>query len=235
MKRYWEMARTKIDDMSLRERVMIFIAAVFVVVSLMNSTLLDPLLAKQRALSAQVVQQQEKMKELQASIESLLRAKRNDESSPLRVRAAQLKEQLRELDDFLQSRRSRLVEPGRMADLLKQVLGKNGQLELVALETLPVSLLIEPSQTANLTGAGTVVRTDDTHSGEGVQKRIFKHGVRITVRGGYFELLRYVSALEKLPAQMYWGEMNLSVEQYPDSVLTLTLYTLSMDETWLTV
>ncbi|HEU0188732.1 MAG TPA: agglutinin biogenesis protein [Gallionella sp.] len=236
MKRYWELVRNKIDDLSLRERAMIFAAASIMVVSLINSMLLDPLLAKQKVLTAQVIQQQEKMKELQAAMQSLLQAKRDDEFSPLRMRAAQLKQQMQELDGYLQNRRSRLVEPDKMADLLKQVLSKNGGLQLVALKTLPVSLLIEKPQAAN--GAEQPVATvnaADMQKQSGVQKQIFKHGVQISVRGGYLELLRYVSALERMPAQMFWGEVSLNVEQYPYSVLTLTLYTLSLDKTWLTV
>ena len=109
MKRYWERVRTAIDDMSLRERAMIFVAAAFVVISLMNVILLDPLLARQKMLSAQVVQQQEKMKELQAQMQNLLQAKRDDEHSPLRDRLAQLKQQLQDQDSYLQSRRDRLI------------------------------------------------------------------------------------------------------------------------------
>lgn len=236
MRRYWELARNKIDDLSLRERAIIFAAAAIMVVSLINSMLLDPLLAKQKVLSAQVIQQQEKMKELQAAMQSLLQAKRDDESSPLRMRTAQLKQQLQEQDGYLQNRRSRLVEPDKMADLLKQMLNKNDRLQLVALKTLPVSLLIEKPQAAN--GAEQPVATvnaTDMQKQSGVQKQIFKHGVQISVRGGYLELLRYVSALERMPAQMFWGEVSLNVEQYPYSVLTLTLYTLSLDKTWLTV
>ena len=228
MRRYWELARTRIDDMSLRERAMIFAAAGFVVISLINSILLDPLLAKQKILSAQVIQQQEKMKELQAAIQSLLQARHDDESSPLRMRSAQLKQQLHDLDGYLQNRRSRLVEPDKMAGLLKQVLGKNGGLQLVEMKPLPVSPLIEKPEAEN--GAGQAAAHD--HDG---QKQIFKHGVQISVRGGYLELLRYVSALERMPAQMFWGEVSMKVEQYPYSVLTLTLYTLSLDEIWLTV
>lgn len=234
MKRYWDLARTKIDDMSLRERAMIFAAAGFVVISLINSMLLDPLLARQKVLSTQVIQQQEKMKELQASIQSLLQAKRDDEDSPLRMRTAQLKAQLQELDGYLLNRSSRLVEPDKMADLLKQVLSKSDGLQLVALKTLPVSPLIDSPQAANSAPAAAV-RTSDVQKQPGAQKQIFKHGVQISVRGGYLELLRYVSALERMPAQMFWGEASLNVEKYPYSVLTLTLYTLSLDKTWLTV
>ena len=228
MKRYWERVRTLIDDMSLRERAMIFVAAAFVVISLMNVTLLDPLFAKQKTLSTQLVQQQEKMKELQAQMQNLLQAKRDDEHSPLRVRLAQLKQQLQEQDGYLQSRRDRLIEPGKIADLLKRVLNKNGRLQLVELKTLPVSLLIEKPQVV-------AANSPDGQKQPAPQKQIFKHGVQITVRGGYLDMLRYVTELEKLPAQMFWGEASLSVEKYPDAVLTLTLYTLSLDKTWLAV
>ncbi|MDO8206412.1 MAG: agglutinin biogenesis protein [Gallionella sp.] len=223
MKRYWKLACTKIDDMSLRERAMMFAAAAFVLISAINATLLDPLLDTQKAKSAQVVQQQEKMKELQATMQNLQQSKRDDEHSPLRARIALLKAQLQEHDSYMQSRRDRLVEPGNMAALLEQVLHNNDKLQLIELKTLPVGLLIDKPVTA----AGQ-------QANKSVQQ-IYKHGVQITVRGSYPELLRYLTALEKLPAQMFWGEVSMTVEKHPDALLTLTVYTLSMDETWLTV
>ncbi len=226
MKRYWEMARSKIDDMSLRERAIIFAAAAFVLVALVNSTLLDPLLIKQKNLSMQVVQQQEKMRELQAMMGSLTQAKHDDEQSPLRVRLVQLKQRLTEQNDYLQTRQDRLIAPDKMAGLLEQVLNKNGSLQLLALDTLPVSLLLEKPQADNAAPAEVANVSND-------QKQIFKHGVQITVRGSYANLLQYLTALEKLPAQMFWGDVTLQVDQYPDSVMTLTLHTLSLDKTWL--
>ena len=239
MKAYWERLRTSIDDMSLRERAMIFLAAAFVVISLMEVMLLDPLLAKQKILSAQVVQQQEKMKDLQAQMQNLLQAKRDDEHSPLRDRLAQLKQQLQAQDSYLQSRRDRLIEPGKMADLLRQVLNKNDRLQLVELKTLPVSLLIEKSSGDTAAQPVATNSLEGQNQGgqkqPGAQKQIFKHGVSITVRGGYLDLMRYITALEKMPAQMFWGEASLSVEKYPDALFTLTVYTLSLDKTWLAV
>jgi MSHA biogenesis protein MshJ len=235
IKPYWERARNAIDDMSLRERVMIFVAAAFVMVSLMNVLLLDPLLARQKLLSTQVIQQQEKMKELQAQMQNLLQAKRDDQHSPLRERLAQLKQQLQEQGGYLQSRRDRLIEPNKMADLLKMVLGKNSGLQLVELKTLPVSLLIEKPLAANVAAQPADANSPDGKKPQDPQKQIFKHGVQITVRGGYLDLMRYVAALEQMPTQMFWGEASLSVEKYPDALFTLTVYTLSLDKTWLAV
>jgi MSHA biogenesis protein MshJ len=171
---------------------------------------------------------------LQAQMQNLLQAKRDDEHSPLRDRVAQLKQQLQSQDSYLQSRRDRLISPDKMADLLRQVLNKNDRLQLVELKTLPVSLLIEKSP-GDIAAQPTAANSPDGQKQPGAQKQIFKHGVSITVRGNYLDLMRYITALERMPAQMFWGEASLSVEKYPDALFTLTVYTLSLDKTWLTV
>ena len=48
-------------------------------------------------------------------------------------------------------------------------------------------------------------------------------------------MLKYLEALEHLPAQMFWGRAKLDVTKYPSADLTLTLYTLSLGKTWLLV
>jgi len=108
------------------------------------------------------------------------------------------------------------------------VLNKNGKLQLIELKTLPASPLLEKPQpsAANLPAGQT--QPDP-------KKQIFKHGIQITVRGGYLDMLHYLAALEAMPAQMFWGEVSMRVDKYPDAELTLTLYTLSLDKTWLTV
>lgn len=225
LKPYWEKLAGKVDDMSLRERVLIFSALAFLLVSLVNALFIDTLLEEQKKLSGQVVRQQEKTKEIQARIEALLQARRNDANSPLRLRLNQVKQQVAEGDAYLQDRRDRLVAPEKMADLLRQVLGRNGKLQLVGLQTLPVAPLIE--KTVKPDGAGTAP--------EQMDRQVFRHGVQITVRGGYPELLSYLAELERLPAKMFWGMAKMNVVQYPAAELTLTIYTLSLDKTWLQV
>jgi len=225
MKRYWELVRGKVDAMSLRERVMLFAAAAFTVIYTFNAALLEPLFSKQKNLSAQVAQQQEKMKELQTNMQVLLQSRRDDQHSPLHLHIAELEAQLQEDDAYLQSRDDHLVAPGEIADILEQMLQKNQKLQLIKMESLPLSLLIERPVAA----ASAPTDTGKT------SRQIYKHGVQITVRGGYLDMLEYLAELEKLPSHMFWGEASLSVEHYPEAVLTVTVYTLSLDKTWLTV
>lgn len=222
MKEKLAQAIAKVDGMSLRERALIFAAAAFAVVSMINTFFLDPLLAQQKQLSSQVVQQQERMKETQAQLAALLQAKQADEHAPQRERISQLREQIAEGDAYLKATQDKLVPPEKMAALLEQVLAKNDHLQLVALNTLPVSLFIEPS-------------ADQAVKAAVQEKQIFKHGVQMTVRGSYADLMQYLTALEKMPTQMFWGMAKMNVVQYPNAELTLTLYTLSLDKTWLQV
>ncbi len=227
MKEQWGKFTARIDSMSLRERVLIFLAAAFLLIAMVNSLFLDPLLAQQKSLSEQVGQQHEKIREKQAEIEALLMAQKNDQSSPLRQRLKTAAQQLAEGNAWLQGNSQRLVQPEQMADLLEQVLRKNNMLRLVRLQTLPATPLIERPAQSDGNAASA--------SAELEKQEIFKHGVKITVIGGYASLLQYLSALERLPVKMFWGMADMKVVKYPDAELTLTLYTLSLDKTWLQI
>lgn len=230
MRQYWGKFADKVDGMSLRERALIFSAIAFLLVTLVQVLFVDPLLAEQKKLYAKVTQQQEKMKEIRAQIESSLQARKDDANSPLRQRLGQIRQQLADGDAYLQSRRDRLVAPEKMADLLGLVLSKNGKLQLVNLQTMAAAPLIEKAadkpEGAGITAANAAAELD---------KQVFKHGVQITVRGSYLDLMQYLVTLEQLPTKMFWGAAKMSVVQYPAVELTLTLYTLSLDKSWLQI
>jgi len=226
VKQYWELMQAKLEEKSTRERLMIFAGAAFLLVGLLNLALFDPLKAKQKAISAQMEQEQTQLQALQTTIQALQQSQHADAHSPLRLRINELRAAVREQDDYLESLQEHLVEPNKVPDLLQQVLQSNNKLQLVELKTLPVSLMVEKPAT---------VGTEKSARAESRVPTMYKHGVQITVRGSYLELLNYLTALEKMPSRIFWGEASLAVEKHPDAVLTLTVYTLSMDKTWLTV
>ena len=225
MKRYWENFMGKVNSMSLRERALTFAAFAFILIALAKSTFLDPLQAEQKKLSIQIKQQQEKMKAIQAQAEALQQARMNDANSPERQRLEQLKRQLADGNVYLQSLRDHMVAPEEMAGLLEQMLNQNGRLQLINLQTLQAAPLI----------AKPWVSTAPPSAAMAQGKQMFKHGVRIIVRGSYMDLLQYLTAIEQLPTKMFWGKVEMKVEKHPEIVLTLTLYTLSMDKTWLQI
>lgn len=227
IKQYWDKLNATVNALSLRERALIFAAAAALLVSVLNILLLDPLAAQQKRMSSQLVQQQEQIKEIDAQLEALLQAKRSRETSPQHQRLMQLRKQLADGEAYIRARQDKLVPPEKIGSLLEQVLKKNGRLDLVKLQTLPVTTFIEKIDS----------RTSEQENAPAgaTNKQIYKHGVQVTVRGNYADMIEYLDALEHLPAQMLWGTAKLNVIKYPTAELTLTVYTLSLEKTWLRI
>jgi len=63
---------------------------------------------------------------------------------------------------------------------------------------------------------------------------LYRHGIEIAVSGSYLKMLNYVGQLERLPAKIMWGNMELQ-GTYPLVTLKITFYTFSPDKTWLLI
>jgi MSHA biogenesis protein MshJ len=232
IKQYWENISVKVDAMSKRERVMIFAAAVVVVLTLINSLLLEPLFIGQRELRGQMVQQKVSLAELQEQIAVVVQENSPNSNSPLRIQLNRVRQELEEGNAFLKSNRDHLVQPEKMAAHLRQLLGRNSRLQLLELQTLAVAPLIKEVAEKSSDPSG-IVPPPPTQTA--LDKQVFKHGVQLTVRGSYLDLLKYLGDLEKLPQQMYWAKAQMNVVKYPAAELTLVLYTLSLDKAWLQI
>lgn len=229
MRQYWDRLADRVDAMSLRERVLVFLMVAAVVLALMNVLLLNPLLAKQTRLSGQMKQDEGRLEAVHAQVQALVRESTGGADAARKERLLILKQQIAQVDDALRALQKGLVPPDRMASLLKDILQREGRLQLVSLKTLPASSILEDAQK----GAPAEKIKASASSAEG--PLVYRHGVEVVVRGEYRELLDYLVRLEGLKWQMFWGKAELKVEEYPRSTLTLTLYTLSLDKTWLAI
>jgi MSHA biogenesis protein MshJ len=232
MKQYWQKLSERIDALSLRERGLIFVMAVAILLALFITLLMDPLQAKRNAMSQDLLNRQAKISASQAQVQALLEAREQDPDAANKKRMEQLQQQVAEMDKTLEGVQQGLVSPERMPQLLKDLLLKNQQLHLISIKTLPVSTLV-PSKKDTAASNAKGAKQENKASPEEAQ--IYKHGVEITVQGTYLDLLAYLSELEGLPWRMYWGNLDLKVNEYPQSTLVLTLYTLSLDQTWMSL
>jgi MSHA biogenesis protein MshJ len=240
MKQYWLRLEAKVDAMSLRERAMAFGIAALLLITLVNTLLLDPLLAKQKELSNKVKQEQQQIAALQAEIQLRVKSHDHDPDAPARERLRTLKQQSAQMQGDLQGMQKGLVSPDKMAALLEDLLKGNSRLRLVSLKTLPVTPLYEPIPTnvKQIDGKATAGSAPQQAKSEGKQGGadiVYKHGVEIVVQGGYADLTGYLSQVEALPWQLFWANAKLNVDTYPKANLTLTLFTLSLDKKWLNI
>jgi MSHA biogenesis protein MshJ len=211
LKRYAE----RVDNATLRERVLLFAAATLVLLFLANALLLKPLREAQRRYTAEIAQRQTELSTVQAELQRMARGREADPDARNRARLAALRAEETVLNAQLAEEQRRFTTPQRMREVLGEMLERNKRLQLVDLRTLPITDL---SATQGQAG-----------------RRIFRHGVELTVVGSYLDLHAYLRALEELSTQLYWGKLEMNVTAYPSVSLKLTVYTVSFDKAWLVV
>lgn len=232
MKRRWLKFTARVEALQPRERIMAFGAAVVVLVFLANALVFSPLSRKEAALRSTLQQQTITLGGIAADIEGKARAYGDDPNEALRKRLGEVRAETARTSDELRTMQKGLVPPERIAPLLESILRANGRLKLVSLKTLPVTTLADGATPApapapaNGTPAAPppVVKSPDL---------LYRHGVELTVRGSYLDMVDYMQALETLPTQLFWGKAQLEADEYPNVRLTLTLYTLSLDPKWM--
>ena len=220
---------TRIDALTLRERVMLFAACAASIIFVVYFFGLGPMFAKQEQLRARIVQQQNNLEGMDNEIREKVEAAQVDPDAPTRARVAAARAQLDGLATSLRAMQNGLVAPERMAPLVDSILRANGRLQLVSLRTLPV----EPVLGAAKPQAVPAAATAEAQTVNKPDALLYRHGVEVTVRGNYLDMIGYMAALEAMPTQLFWGRAQLEAETWPASRLTLTLYTLSLDAKWM--
>ncbi|NMM37564.1 MAG: MSHA biogenesis protein MshJ [Glaciimonas sp.] len=224
--------------MSLRERIMIFAGTALTLVLLLNTLLFDPQFAQQKLLSQKIQSDQSKIAEMQAEIQQKVTSQASDPDTANKKLLQKLQQQSEQMHADLLGLNDVLVKPENMTSLLESILKRNGTLRLISLNTLPVSTLTPvatnaatiPAEKSGVPTSAASPAATPSALGTG---EIYKHGVEIVVQGKYLDMMAYMSALEAMPWQLFWGKAKMQVETYPEATLSLTLFTLSLDKKWL--
>ena len=222
MKEQWRKIADRIDALALRERAMVFLMMAVMLITPMNLFLLEPLRVKQKSLLQQRTARQKEIDALQAQLQGMASKSQVDPDAENRKRLRELKRKLDELEAPLETAQQSLVSPEKSTLLLGELLAQNPRLRLLSLKTLPATTALES-------------KADPARKGSTTTSLVYRHGMQMSVEGSYHDLMQYLATLEKLPWRVVWGEADLRVEEYPKIVLSLTLYTLSLEKIWLSV
>ena len=202
MKQHWQRLAARIDEMSLRQRAMLFATISMVVIVFVHVALIEPLLLKQKTLIDRSTRDQSQLAAVRAQIEGLLKEQQGGSKDPDQLAVTDLESRLAELEKALGARKGAFVAPNRLPELLKTLLGPGRRVTLDSLRTMPA---------IRLQGGAD----------------LYRHGLEMTLKGSYFDLMQYLADMEKMPARLLWGAVELQVEQYPEVRLTLQVHTLS--------
>ena len=229
MKRQWQTLSARFDALMMRERVLVLLAVVVGTALLFDAVVLQPLEARQKRLTQQLAESRQSIKNADALLK--MQSSLVDPDAVKRSYRDALRKQLAEIDRSMQGLQRGLVPPERMGKLLEEMLERSRGLQIVSLRTQPARPFETPGAAPARKPAGAAGKP-----GTGDPERtIYQHSFEITLQGSYSDLHQFLSQLEKLPWQMFWGRINVSTDQHPQLRVMLTVQTLSLSEAWLIV
>ena len=122
-----------------------------------------------------------------------------------------------------------LIKPTQMKQLLRDLLQAQPKLRLLALESF--------SNPLELPEANAVESSNPDKQATAVPAMLYRHGVKLTLEGGFFDLLGYLQAVQASGWKLYWESLEYQVgkEGPGQARISLQLYTVSQEAGWVGV
>jgi MSHA biogenesis protein MshJ len=209
----------RINRASLRERALLFTAALALLSMLWNHFFLVPLTARRTAASVS-------LEEIRQRLSATSMAEGQDgvveQFGILKAREAALAAGISAADAELRDAQFGMIPPTEMVTVLTDVLSRQRDLTLVLLRNLPVEPLLPPLPPGP-PGSAPVPETGP-----------YLHPVELIVRGSYLNVLSYLQDLESHPWGFQWRRFEFTTTvDGPQYRIEFT--TLSMQSNWLGV
>lgn len=210
----WRRLEQRFQALSLRERVLVIVMTLAIIAALANVLFFLPLQDQLKAERQQQQEHQRRREQLENELSQLQAWQaRQEDGSGLVV----VEQQLASVNQQIQQMSQRMVPPQEMTALLQQLLAREQGMQVIALEKLPL-------EQPNLS---------ETEAPVSAEVPLYRHRLRLSLRGNYFDSLRYLQAMEALPWTVYWDSLEYRVETYPQAILTVEIATLGQEQGWL--
>lgn len=221
----WRRWAAKLDELSLRERGLVFAALAGGVVLLAYAIALQPLQREKRAHLERINLAQTQLKAIDEELLKGAQGSAQDPQAAKRERIRALEAALASADKRLEQRRAaEQLTPQQIPRLLRDVLGANRGLHVDALRVMPPAEL----------GQRPAADGKSSTAPKALLGQFYRHALEIEMTGTYLDLLKYLEDVEALPWRLAWSSVELKTLAYPQVHLRATLYTVSPSPTFFT-
>ncbi len=201
-----------VDKLSLRERLLVFAAALMLLGSAWQLAMMQPLELRATNSRDEIEMLQKRTRENNQNLEDQL-LQFTVGGVDYQNRLMQIHRRIDDIDARLGDYAAQLIDPAEMARVLEGVLKNQSALRLIRLRNLTPEEILAPAEVKTTT--------------------FYKHGLEIEFEGSYFACLEYLQEIEALPWRFYWQILELEVLKYPRNRIRIEVSTISTDVEWI--
>lgn len=205
-----EIIEGKINALEIRERILVCVTAIFLIVGLSYQLWFSPYLENIRSLKKQHRESIRSGQDFKNTLVVLESEIARDPNQAIRKAISEAKQKEKNLNQVLTLSSAGLIAPERMLPVLGEVLGKRSGLRLIEMINKP------PERVSGNQGNQQVA--------------LFKHGLELRFYGTFENVREYVRRLENMSEKVYLDEVNYQLSEYPGGEFVLKAHTLSVYE-----
>ena len=220
MKKKWEISSEKFLHITTREQTLVLLTGLFLLIWGTFTLVLSGRLDEINQQNKHIKQVTAENKNAKLSIDLLADALKKDPNDAVNLKIKQHEQKLGQIDKSLLALTSALINPVQMRHALVELLKLDQGVKLISFEVLPVKRLISSAVTAKVEQA--IEPNEQTIN-------LFRHSIKLKLRGSYFNLRNYLSQLEGLSWKFFWKHFEYQVAEYPNSELEIEIYSLSTE------
>lgn len=211
----------KYNALSLRERAMVAVAVLAVIYFLWYTVLYSYLLTTDEEVFNNLQKIKTQISQIEGQIDSISELVGRNPTANLIAQSQSLKTENEVLNQKIREYIKNMVPPTDIDEMLNNIIQKATGLTVLGIENIEVKPLFD-SKDIDLYGKRAVFQ-------------IFKHGVIVQLQGNYFDVVRFLKALEKQKLNVIWSSFSYEVIKYPKAKIALELNTLSLEDEWIGV
>jgi len=223
MNQQWRETSENFLKLTIREQYLILLTGLVAIFFIIFYLFIDDKMVSNSHASKKIVQISSSNQSLKMSVLELQAALQRDPNEDTRNKITQYETKLAKVDTKLLTLTSDLMSPIQMRYALLDLLKLEKGVSLLSFELLGAKpLLTEPAP--NSSSSTSVASTNSNDKSASLN--LYRHGIKITLSGRYFDLRDYLAQLEKLPWKFFWQDFNFKLIEYPNSELEIEMYSL---------
>ena len=216
----WQQMKTRHGALSLREKILILLTLVVIVVFGLGTLVVEPgfkAVQKSRSLNKKLSRDIEQTIEQRVAIEQTLAL---DPKKQLQTQLHGLATKHQQLVKQLAQQQLALVSSDEMVSALQYLVAETKDLSLEKLESqTPIAILFGPQAGEN----------------EPLKPLLYRHGIKVQVQGRYFAVVDFLQKIEQQSDYLLWGDIDYIVTTYPLALVDFEVYTISTDKEFIGV
>ncbi|KGJ92375.1 hypothetical protein [Colwellia psychrerythraea] len=230
MKQQWQEYSDKFLQLTIREQYLLLFTGLVAIFFIISYVFIDDKMAKITTYDKQSRAMTSGNQALGFSIAEYERALKKDPDQDVVKQIAHLEVKLAKIDEQLVSLTTDLISPSEMREALLKLLKLEPGVSLLSFELIGAKPLLDLSKNQKNSTAGNTRTTSELHG-----LNLYKHGIKITLSGKYFQLRNYLSQLEQLSWKFFWQDFQFEVKEYPNSEVEITIYSLGLNKEFIGV